>query len=147
MDGVASHMVRLRNVAEISMLRLLRLGEHLNVLHELIRHDKGGKVLRVGKDIGLINILTWLGRNKTKFESASIELDLLKVVAKYRDKAMEHVVATLETLFILDADMEELRAGVAAPNLVGSTIPVETHLDSIRVRVEKLKEGQLRARA
>ena len=58
---------------------------------------------------------------------------------------MVHVAATLETLHTLDADMEELRTKVAAPNIVGDKIPIEVQIKSIKAGVDRLKEGQMKA--
>jgi len=42
--------------------------------------------------------------------------------------------------------MEDLRERVAAPELIGSKIPVEVHMKSIRSGLERLKEGRVRSR-
>ena len=39
MDNIATHMVRLRDDADISMTHLLRLEEHLMVLHEISHRE------------------------------------------------------------------------------------------------------------
>lgn len=60
---------------------------------------------------------------------------------------MAHVVATLQTIHVLDTDMEVLRARVAAPGVVWDQTPSEVHVKSIRTGVERLRRRQLSASA
>jgi hypothetical protein len=143
MDNIASHVVRLRDEAEISMGHLLRLEEHLMVLHEITHRDN--KELTAAQEDVLVELWTWLGGNKSKLRKMSLNLDLLRGVESYRKKALAHVVATLQVLHALDADMEELRTRVAAPDIVGDKIPIEVHIKSIKAGVERLKDGQMKA--
>ena len=143
MDNIASHMVRLRDEAEISMSHIMRLDEHLMVLHEITHRDN--KELTAAQEDVLAELWTWVGGNRSRLRKMSLNLDLLKNVEKYRRKALAHVVATLQVLHTLDADMEELRTRVAAPDIVGDKIPIEVHMKSIKVGVERLKEGQMKA--
>ena len=143
MDNIGSHMVRLRDEAEISMGHLLRLEEHLVVLHEVTHRDN--KDLTAAQEEVLAELWTWLGGNKRRLRKMDLNLELLKNVEGYRKKALAHVVATLQTLHTLDADMEELRTRVAAPEIVGDRIPIEVHVKSIKAGLERLKEGQIRA--
>ena len=143
MDNIAGHMVRLREEAEISMGHLLRLEEHLVVLHEITHRD--GMDLTAAREDVLAELWTWLGGNKRKLRRMDLNLDLLKNIDKDRRKALAHVVTTLQTIHTLDVDMEELRARVAAPDIVGDRIPIEVHIKSIKAGVERLREGQRRA--
>lgn len=142
MDNIGSHMARLRDEAETSRGHLLRLEEHLMVLQEVTLRDN--KDLTATKEDILAKLWTRL-RNKDKLKKIDLDLDLLKNVDKYRGKALSHVVATLQTIDTLDADMEELRAKVAAPEIVGDRIPLEVHMESIKAGVERLKARQIRA--
>lgn len=143
MGNVASHMARLREEAEISMDHLLRLEEHLTVLHEITHRDN--KDLTAAKEDVLAELWTWLGGNKRKLRRMDLDLDLLENVDKYRKKALVRIVATLQILHTLDVDMEELRTRVAALDVVGDKVPMDVHINSIKAGVERLKERQLRA--
>ena len=143
MDNIDYHMSRLREEADISMGHLMRLEEHLMVLHEVTHRDD--KELTAAQEDVLAALWTQLGGNKRKLKKMNLNLDLLKNVDKYRRKALGHVAATLETIQTLDADMEELRTRVAAPDIVGDKIPIEVHIKSIQAGVDRLKEGQMRA--
>lgn len=113
------------------------------VLHE-ITHRENKDLTAAQEDI-LAELWTLLGGNRGELRKMKLNLDLLKNVDRYRKKALAHVVTTLQTLHTLDADMEELRTRVAAPDIVGDKIPIEVHVKSIKAGVERLKEGQLRA--
>ena len=143
MENIATHMVRLRDEAETSMGHLMRLEEHLMVLHEVTHRDN--KELTAAQEDVLAELWTWLGGNRGKLRKMDLNLGLLKNVERYRRKALAHIVATLQTLHTLDADMEEMRTRVAAPEIVGDKIPIEVHIKSIKAGVERLKEGQMKA--
>jgi hypothetical protein len=134
MDSFGSHMVDLREEAKIFKDRLTRLEELLMVLREVTHRDIQEVVLAEPWQLG-----------EDKFRKMDLILDLLTKMEKWRRKALEHVVATLQTLRALDADMEELRTRVVAPNVVGGKIPIEVHLKCIKVGVDKVKEEQMRA--
>jgi hypothetical protein len=136
-------MVRLREEAEISMGHLLRLEEHLVVLHEVTHRDN--KELTAAQEDVLAELWTWLGGNKRNSGRWTLTSICSRTWNKYRRKALAHVIATLQTLQGLDADMEELRTRVAAPDIVGDKIPIEVHIKSIKAGVDRLKEGQMRA--
>ena len=138
MDNIASQMVLLREEAEISMDYLMRLEEHLIVLRE-ITHREENQVYETFLEEFVAS------PNMDSFRKMESDLNALKDVDRYRKKALTHVVATLQTLHMLDADMEELRARVAAPDLLGDKIPIEVHIKSIKAGVERLKERQMKA--
>jgi len=145
MDTIGSHVFRLREEAETSMGHLIRLEEHLSDIRELIHQENKG--LTTAQEDVLAELWIRLGGNRNKLRKMDHNLDLLKNVEKYRRQALAHIVATLQTLHTLDADMGELRARVAAPGVVGDQIPTEVHMKSIKAGVERLKQGQIRASA
>ena len=146
MDDTSSHLARLREEAETSIGHLLRLEEKLMVLHEVTHRDaRNLKVQREAAD----QFFEWLGFkiriNPDATRKIDLDLDLLKNVENYKRKALAHVTVILETLHTLDADMEELRARMAAPDIVGDKIPLEVYIMNIKAGVDRLKEGQVRA--
>jgi len=72
---------------------------------------------------------------------------LLKDLKMYRLQVLARVVATLQSLQAMSADMEDLRERVARPALAGSKIPVDVHMKSIRLGLERLREERVRAKA
>lgn len=149
MDNVGCHMTDIREEAEISMGHLTNLEERLVLLREVAHRDKDG----------LTKLLARLARNKGIFGQVRLEsdlaahkrkecmkgplLDLLKKAEKWRKKALSHIVVTLRILHNFDADMEELKARVAALHVVGDKVPIK---ESIEVGTDRLREGQIRAR-
>ena len=116
------------------------------VLHEVTHRDaRNLKVQREAAD----QFFEWLGFkiriNPDATRKIDLDLDLLKNVENYKRKALAHVTVILETLHTLDADMEELRARMAAPDIVGDKIPLEVHIMNIKAGVDRLKEGQVKA--
>ncbi|KAF9042014.1 hypothetical protein BDZ89DRAFT_1060059 [Hymenopellis radicata] len=59
-------------------------------------------------------------------------LAVLRAVTEYRKAALVHVVTAMHTLQEMKADIEVIRERVAAPGLVGSSIPPEVHMQSIQ---------------
>jgi hypothetical protein len=142
MDNIASHTARLRDEAETSIGNLLRLEEHLRVIHEETHRDN--KDLTVAQEDVLAELWTWLGRNRNKLRKIDPNLDSLKKIEKNRKKALAHVASTLQTLRALDAGMEELMTRLAAPDIIGDKMPIEVHIRSLKAGIDGLKEGQVR---
>lgn len=145
MENTAREMARLRSEADLSMRNLERLREHLKVLHEMSHSDNADLTAEREEILGEL----WAQlrqKNKRKLRGIDRNLDLLKNVDNYRKKASAHVLATIQTLDTLDADMENLRMRMAAPDVVGDDIPINVHIESIKAGVERMKERQLRAR-
>ena len=46
----------------------------------------------------------------------------------------------------MNADMEDLRECVARPALAGTKIPVDVHIKSIKLGLERLREERVRAK-
>ena len=86
-------------------------------------------------------------RHKRKLKHTNGHILLLNGIGDYRRRAMAHVSATLQTLQGMSEDMEDLRQRVAAPDLVGDKIPVEVHLKSIRMGLERLQADRDRTKA
>ena len=143
MDNIRSHMAHLLVEAEISRGHLMCLEEHLKVLYELV--VRNGKDLTKAREEVLASLWTSLGGNRIELGEMDLNLDLLKNVGKYKEKAMAHIVATLETLHVLGADMEGLRGKVATLKIAGDRIPIEVQIKSIQAGVDRLKEGQMQA--
>ncbi|KAI0258393.1 hypothetical protein BC834DRAFT_835706 [Gloeopeniophorella convolvens] len=138
MNTLSANMQRLVLEAEVSLSDLDKLEEHLRSIHEVVsREDSSVNAQRA--DL-LAQLWTILGGNRDELRGMNDNLALLKGVGRYRDRALAHVVAALQMLQTMAEDMEELRERVAAPELVGSAIPVEVHMKSIRGGLERLRE-------
>ncbi|KAI9463284.1 hypothetical protein BJY52DRAFT_75619 [Lactarius psammicola] len=151
LNTLSTNMQRLVSEAEASISGLNKLGERLTSIHEIVSRED---ILISAARVELLGQLgTVLGSNKeelNKLDGHRSLLDehraLLRGVGGYRDRAHAHVVATLHMLETMAEDIEELRERVAAPQLVGETIPVRVHIKSLRKGLERLKGRRAAAR-
>lgn len=144
MNVLSGNMQRLILEAETSLANLNSLEERLTTLHEMVTREDSS--LSTAKEELLAELWTKLGGNRKTLRGFEQHLILLKDLNGYRKQALVHVVAALQTLQSMSEDMEDLRERVAAPDLVGSQIPVEVHMRSIKNGLERLREGRIRAK-
>jgi len=141
---LSASMTRLILEAENSILNLDKLEETLTLFHDLITREDSS--LTSAKSELLSELWTLLGGNKGKVRGLDDHIFLLKNLGVYRKRALIHVVSALQTLQGMSEDMEELRERVSAPEIVGSKIPIEVHVRSIKAGLERLKEGRIKAK-
>jgi hypothetical protein len=144
MSVLSANMERLILEAEHSLHNLNGLEERLVTLHEVVSREDLS--ISSFKTELLEELWTKLGGNQKELRSFDHHLNLLKGLSEYRKQALIHVVAALETLRAMSEDMADMRERVAAPDLVGSKVPVEVHMKSIRMGLERLQEGRIRAK-
>ncbi|KAG7089388.1 hypothetical protein E1B28_011077 [Marasmius oreades] len=144
MTVLSNTIQRLIVEAEVQLANLEKLEEDLLVLHELI-HREDTSISSQKSEI-LSELWTKLGGNKARIEVFDKHLYLLKNLGVYRKQALAHVVAALQTLRALSDDMEDMRERVTAPELVGESVPVDVHLRSITIGLERLKESRVKAK-
>ena len=138
MTVLSNHVERVVLEAQQSLINLDRLDEHLITLHEIIHRENSSAI--ADKEELLASLWTQLGRNKQKIRGLDGHLYLLQNLGDYRMRAKAHVIAALHTLESISEDMEELREQVSAPGLVGDTVPVEVHLNSIKSGLDRLTQ-------
>ena len=141
MDTLSANMRRLALEAEVSISDLNALDERLESIHGIVCREDSS--IEAAKDELLERLWTILGGNRRRLRGMDRHLALLKGVGGYRDRARDHVVAALQTLITMAEEMEELRERVAAPELVGSSIPIEVHMKSIRSGLQRLKDHRI----
>lgn len=137
MNTLSANMQRLVLEAEVSLSDLNKLEEHLKSIHEVVSREDSS--ISTAKAELLAQLWTILGGNRNQLSGMDEHLALLKGVSGYRDRALAHVVAALQMLATMAEDMEELRERVAAPELVGDAIPIDVHMKSLRIGLERLK--------
>lgn len=130
--------------AQTSLVHLQSLEEQLLTVHEIVSREDGS--LASAKADLLQHLWTKLGGNKRKMHGFERNLHLLGAVKGYRNRALAYVIATLQTLNGMQADMEELRGQVGAVHIGGDRIPVEVHMRSIQAGLERLHDGRMRAK-
>ncbi|KAF9565340.1 hypothetical protein CPC08DRAFT_741049 [Agrocybe pediades] len=143
MDVLSNNMQRLIVEAENSLQNLNNLEERLATIHDIIMREDFA--LTNEKEDVLAELWTFFGVNNKKLRGFDDHLRMLKELKEYRKQALVHVVAALQTLRGMNEDMEDMRERVAAPDLTGSTVPVEVHMKSIKMGLERMKEGRVRA--
>ena len=137
MNALSANMQRLVLEAEVSILDLNNLEEHLKTVHELVSREDSS--IATARTELLAQLWTILGGNRGELRGMDEHLALLRGVSGYRDRALAHVVAALQALETMAEDMEELRERVAAPELVGDAIPIDVHMKSLSSGLERLK--------
>lgn len=88
----------------------------------------------------MAQLWTILGRNRNEVALFKHHHNLLAQMSNYRAVARDKVKATMEQLIKLSEDLSDLRDRAAFPALIGadSTIPLEVHLESLRLGVKRL---------
>jgi hypothetical protein len=144
MGVLSANLNRLVLEAESNLANLNSLEEHLETIHDMVTREDMATTAE--KDDLLAELWTALGGNRKELRNFSDHLKLLKQVGTFRKKALIHVTAALETLRAMSDDMEDLRERVSTPELVGPSIPMEVHIESIQNGIERLQEGRDRAK-
>jgi len=144
MGVLSANLNRLVLEAESNLANLNSLEEHLDTIHDMVTREDMATTAE--KDDLLAELWTTLGGNRKEMRNFNDHLKLLKQVGTFRKKALIHVTAALETLRAMSDDMEDLRERVATPELVGPSIPMEVHIESIQNGIERLQEGRDRAK-
>jgi len=142
MDTLSSNMERLIIEAEINLQNLNVLEERLATIHEIVAREDVS--ITAAQEELLAELWSRLGGNKKMKKTFENHLELLRGLGEYRRQALAHVVAALQTLRGMSEDMEDIRERVAAPNLLDS-IPVEVHLKSIKMGLERMSESRIYA--
>jgi len=83
---------------------------------------------------------TKLGGNRSSVAKLDQQIQLLKEVGQYRRLAWAHVTTTMVKLQAIRDNLEDLRERVAMPETVGARVPLEVHIDSINLGIERLEQ-------
>jgi len=144
MDTFSVIIQRLILEAEISLLNLETLEEDLSAIREAVMREDLSVATEKSELLGAL--WTKLGGNGRTLRDYEKRLHLLKDLGEYQKQAQEHVLAALQTLSLMNEDMEDLRERVAAPELVDGRIPLHVHIESIQNSLQRLQEGRVRAK-
>lgn len=126
--------------AQVLLRTLNNLDDRLDVIGDIAARD--GLKAQGSHDELFANLWTKLGGNKQSVNKVNNQLKLLDDVGAYRKMAIAHVMSTIIKLQAIAANLEDLRERVGAPELVGvkDGLPLEMHLEQIRLGVERLEE-------
>ncbi|RYN74595.1 hypothetical protein AA0117_g7046 [Alternaria alternata] len=125
--------------AQALLLVLQNLDERLGTIYEIATNDD--QTITSRQDELLSSLWTKLGGNRGDVKANIKSLNLLSNINAYRKRAVNHVTDTLLKLQEIQAELENLREGVAAPEILGyaSGYSLEFHIDTIGKGVERLQ--------
>ena len=144
MGVLSANLARLVLEAESNLANLNSLEEHLSTLHDMVTREN--ITTTNARDDLLSELWTVFGVNRKELRNFEEHLTLLKDAGAFRKKALIHVTAALETLRAMSDDMEDLRERAATPELVGASLPMAVHIESIQNGILRLQEGRDRAK-
>ncbi|GAB7366539.1 hypothetical protein MBLNU230_g8527t1 [Neophaeotheca triangularis] len=125
--------------AQALLAVLDNLDNRLDVIASIATRD-GVKALADKNEL-FEYLWTKLGGNKNSVERLNSQLSLLKDVGTYRTNAWNLISVTIVKLQAIRDQLEDLRERVALPEVVGDKVPLEVHVESINLGIERL-EGQ-----
>ncbi|KAF2627719.1 hypothetical protein BU25DRAFT_341345 [Macroventuria anomochaeta] len=127
-------------VALLSVLQ--NLDERLDTIYQIATNDD--VTITKNQEELLAQLWTKLGGNSSKVRTHNKQLHLLRNISAYRKKALTHVSETLIKLREIQAELENLRENVAAPEVLGwrDELPMAYHLDLIEKGVERLRRAR-----
>jgi DnaJ-domain-containing protein 1 len=125
--------------AQALLLVLQNLDERLGTIYEIATNDD--QTITSRQEELLSSLWTKLGGNRGDVKANTKSLNLLSNISAYRKRAVNHVTDTLLKLQEIQAELENLREGVAAPEILGysSGYSLEFHIDTIGKGVERLQ--------
>lgn len=137
LNAVVENLILL---AEVQLMNIDRLEEHLSMIHVLtVREDS--VISSVKADL-LGDIWTLLGGNRRMLKGYDNNLELLRGVGGVRMQAWAHITSALQLLMQLRDDMEVMEETLSRPRLTASHTSVEVHMKSIELGVERLRESK-----
>ncbi|KAI9837092.1 MAG: hypothetical protein M1819_000743 [Sarea resinae] len=144
---LSTEIERLVNTAQALLLLLQNLDDRLDTIHTLTTRDE--LHASTSRDEILADLWTFLGANRAALASQDRQLALLQHVSAYRKTAWAHVSGAILKLQAMGAGLEDLRERVAAPGLLADSVdvPLDVHLESIALGVERLEAGREKAKS
>ncbi|KAF1944621.1 hypothetical protein EJ02DRAFT_501278 [Clathrospora elynae] len=132
-------ITRLIEQAQALLLVLNNLDGRLGTIFEIATGDD--QTITQNQEELLGSLWTKLGGNRSDVKANRKSLNLLQNISAYRKKAVMHVSETLLKLQEIQAELENLREGVAAPEVLGyrDEVPLTYHLELIEKGVERLR--------
>ena len=141
---LSANMERLILEAERNIYNLNNLEDRLVTLQQMLVLEDSTTVSAKLKLTE--NLWTRLGGNRKGLEIFDRRLALLEGLGVFRRQALAHVVAALQTVLAMSEDMEDLRERVAAPILIGATVPTEVQINIVRIGLDRLRAERIRAK-
>ncbi|KIY51618.1 hypothetical protein FISHEDRAFT_36691 [Fistulina hepatica ATCC 64428] len=143
MEFVSECLQQLIRQAEEDIVSIDALDLQLRDIYDIVRREDGA--LAEEKEAVLADLWTFLGGNRDRLRGFDRRASLLKEFGMYRKAALVQITSALYTLRTLSSDMEVIRER-AATQLADSPIPIEVHIKSIQMGLNRLTDSRARAR-
>ena len=145
-EAVEDKILALIDEAWALLSILENLDARLDVIASIATRD--GVKAEGAKDELLASLWTYLGGNRSSWGKVQRQIKLLNDVGQYRRVAWAHVNTTILKLQAIRDQLEELRERVAGPEVLGAReVPLEVHIDSINLGIERLEAQRESSRA
>ncbi|KAK5121219.1 hypothetical protein LTR85_005385 [Meristemomyces frigidus] len=136
--AVEEQILTLISEAQALLNILDNLDGRLDVIASIATRD--GVKAQDNKEELFAHLWTKLGGNRSSRVKLDQQIQLLKEVGAYRRMAWAHVSTTIIKLQAIRDNLEDLRERVAMPETVGDKVPLEVHIDSINLGIERLEQ-------
>ena len=137
---LASEFKRLIGTAETLGGGLESLRLKLDTILEAVSLER--KDIVTDRSRVLASLWTVLGGNRELIAEFDRNLELLLAIEDMRNDALQYVDRAMEAMTLSSDELEELAMRVAAPALVGGSIPMTDQLESIKESVERLDRSR-----
>lgn len=143
---VSDRIAVLIDEATYVLTTLERLDGHLDLIHDW--------ATRTHRDVAgdrsdvLLSLWTMVGANRGRLRHLDTQLRLLGRVGAQRRDAVRRLVELRVELLRIQAELEELRERVAAPEIAarGGVVPLSVHVEIINAGVANLEQARTRIR-
>ncbi|KAK4891300.1 hypothetical protein LTR27_010103 [Elasticomyces elasticus] len=136
-SAVEEQILTLITEAQALLGILDNLDGRLDVIAAISTRD--GMKVAGNKEELFAYLWTKLGGNRSSVSKLENQLTLLKEVTAYKRLAWAHVTTTIVKLQGIQATLEDLRERVAGPEVLGERVPLEVHIESINLGIERLE--------
>ncbi|KAK3072683.1 hypothetical protein LTR53_006378 [Teratosphaeriaceae sp. CCFEE 6253] len=137
-SAVEEQILTLITEAQALLNILNNLDGRLDVIASIATRD--GIKVEDNREELFAYLWTKLGGNRSSVSKLNHQIDLLKEVGAYRRLAWAHVTTTIVKLQAIRDTLEDLRERVAMPEIVGDKVPLEVHIESINLGIERLEQ-------
>jgi hypothetical protein len=128
-----------------ALIRIMEdLDGRLDVIHGIVTRD--GVHVKGSRDELFAQLWTKLGGNRSSVQKVEDQMALLRQVGTSRQTAWNFLQATLVRLQEIASGLEDLRERVAAPEIIGTDIPLQQHIHVIQMGVERLESQRENSR-
>ena len=136
--AVEEQVLTLIEEAQALLNILDNLDGRLDVIASIAMRD--GIKAQDNKEQLFATLWTKLGGNRSSVSKVNKQIDLLTDVGQYRRLAWAHVTTTIVKLQAIRDNLEDLRERVAMPEILGDKVPLEVHISSINLGIDRLEQ-------